>query len=61
MIDKLSYTGGDTYPDVRITERERLAISRKTTAGLKHHKLNMHFKPLVALPAHGTLIYSHMQ
>lgn len=36
-----------TYPDVRITDKERSAIPLKTTAGFKHHKLNKH----VQLPA----------
>ena len=36
-----------TYPDVNTTDKERLAISLKTTAGFKHHKL----KVCVQLPS----------
>jgi hypothetical protein len=45
-----------TYPDVRITERVRSAISRKTTAGLRHHKLNMHFEEISFLPVNGSKV-----
>lgn len=44
----------ETYPEVRITERVRSAISRKTTAGLRHHKLIVHFEEISSLPVNGS-------
>lgn len=42
------------YPDVRITERDRFAISLKTTAGFRHHKLNLQIQPFAALPVNNS-------
>jgi hypothetical protein len=42
-----------TYPEVRITESVRSAISWKTTAGLRHHKLIVHVEEITSLPVIG--------
>ena len=39
-----------TYPDVRITDKERSAMPRKTTAGFEHHKLKVHVQLPATLP-----------
>lgn len=39
------------YPDVKITDNEALAMSLKTTAGFKHHKLRECFQPPATLAA----------
>jgi hypothetical protein len=44
------------YPDVRITERVKSAKSQKTTEGLRHHKLNMHFEEISSLPVNGSKV-----
>jgi hypothetical protein len=49
----------ETYPDVRITERVRSAISRKTTAGLRHHKLIVLFQAISSSPVNGSKVKTH--
>lgn len=55
--ERISHLHLYAYPDVKITESERVARSLKTTDGFKHHKLIVHVHSPPKFPAFTIKLY----